>query len=173
MENNLGEVIKNKITKLEENLRTIMGTNFYYKKPVSEEKQKEMKDLITENPDFYKLREIIEEVERENYIHLGKRSAGWQFLWNLNEEKWYKSNLESIKLFLETGGGWIENEYGEKFTTIEFLEEIGPSLYKDEKHDDLESYYKKQPKYYYKVNPQEHEFTAPDGLRFCKQTDFS
>lgn len=150
-----------------------MGTNFYYKKPIPEEKQKEMKDLITEDPNLQKLKDALENIEQNNIIHLGKRSAGWQFLWNLNNEKWYKANLNSIKAFLGTGGGWIENEYGEIFTIKDFLDnEIGNSMYRDEKHCDLYSYYEKHPLHYQVGSPEQHEFISQDGLRFSRHTEF-
>ena len=156
-------------------IKRIMGTNFYKIIPVAKRKQQEIKDLITDNPCLWKIRDLLDEIEKNNIIHLGKRSFGWQFLWDFNDGKFYAPSLESIKAFLDTGEGWIEDEYGEKFTTNEFLEdEIGGWLYKDENHCDLQSYQEKHPKEQrYYADPKKHEFISSDGLRFSKDTNFS
>ena len=149
-----------------------MGTNFYYKIPLSKRRIKQLQDLITEEPDFYNLQGELEEAKENHCIHLGKRSAGWQFLWNYNNGKYYVADLNSIKHFLNTGGGHIEDEYGEKFTVDAFLnEEIGPCLYKDERHCDLADYYKKHPQKKHCCNPVDEEFLS-NNLRFSRHTDF-
>lgn len=148
-----------------------MGTNFYYKIPLSKRRIKQLQDLITEEPDYHTLLEELEEVKATHCIHLGKRSAGWQFLWNLNKCRYYAENLKSIMHFLNTGGGHIENEYGETFSVDAFInDEIGKSLYKDEKHCDLAEYYNKHPKEML-CNPNNEEFTL-EGLRFSRHTEF-
>lgn len=150
-----------------------MGTNFYYKIPLSKRKVKELQDLITEDPNFSNFQEQLKEVEENHCIHLGKRSAGWQFLWNYHNGKYYDASLESIKQFLLTGGGYIESEYAEKISVDTFFdEEIGISLYKDDKHCDLASYYEKYPKEQRCCNPTDEEFSS-DGLRFSRYTNFS
>lgn len=152
-----------------------MGTNFYYKIPLKEEKIRELQGLITEDP--YSLDNIVDQCQQikdQHIIHLGKRSFGWQFLWDPQDNEFYANNLKSITEFLNTGGGWIENEYGEKFTTEEFLnDEIKDCLYKDDKHCDAWSYHIKYPNepLYYDINSS--EFTSKDGLRFSKHKDFS
>lgn len=152
-----------------------MGTNFYYKIPLKKRKIEELQKLITEDP--YSLEEVIEQYEnlkKTHIIHLGKRSFGWQFLWNTQNNDYYANNLKSITEFLNSEGGYIENEYGEKFTTEEFLkDEIGDCLYKDDNHCDAWSYHAKHPKepIYYDIN--NTEFISKDGLRFSKQTNFS
>ena len=108
---------------------------------------------------------------RENEsIHLGKRSGGWQFLWQFNDGKFYSDNLNSIKEFLNNPDYQIVDESGNVFTTEEFLnDEFGRCLYKTDDLWDLE--------HYWKVNPPAHdymyshlndEWTSKDGLRFCK-----
>ena len=150
-----------------------MGTNFYYKIPIVKRKQEELKELITESPNFSELKDAIYELEQSNSIHLGKRSYGWQFLWDFHKGKFYASNLESIKYFLETGGGYIEDEYGERFTTEQFFEdEIKDCLYKDDKHLDALDYWLKYPNERCGSTPTENEFII-DELRFSRHEDFS
>ena len=74
-------------------------------------------------------------------IHLGKRSAGWQFLWQKND-KYYQDNLKSIKEFLSRKDVIIYDEYGDKFTVDElFNKELKDWLYNDESHINLRQYY--------------------------------
>lgn len=152
-----------------------MGTNFYYKIPLSKRKIKELQDLITEEPDFDTLMYELEEAKENHCIHLGKRSAGWQFLWDFHKGKYYDSSLTSIKQFLATAGGYIESEYCKKISVDSFFgEEIATSLYKDENHVDYAEYQKQHPEdtYYSNFIPSAEEFTSEDGLRFCKTSDF-
>lgn len=151
-----------------------MGTNFYYVVPVSELEQKKLKDMITSEPDYYDLVDEINNVEKHHRIHLGKRSYGWQFLWDYHEGRFFKDNLQSIQDYLNNGGGEIRNEYGEKFTIEEFFDnEINAFLYKDDTHDTLESYYAKDPtRNRWGISPSREEFISKDGLRFCKNEDF-
>ena len=153
-------------------ITSTMGTNFYYKIPLSKRKIKALQDLITEEPDFNNLLYKIEDARESHCIHLGKRSAGWQFLWNFNNGKYYAANLISIRQFLNTGGGYIEGEYGVRYSVEEFLgDAIGESLYKDERHCDLADYYKKHPQEKHWFNPVDEEFSS-DSLRFSRHTDF-
>lgn len=50
-------------------------------------------------------------------LHLGKSSAGWQFSFQYNGGKYYKS-VEAMKEWLK--GKEIENEYGETVTYDQF-----------------------------------------------------
>lgn len=148
-----------------------MGTNFYYKIPLKKREIQEFKDAITEDPDFDKLESLIAFYSPRK-IHLGKRSAGWQFLWDYHQGKYYEASLKSIREFLETKGGYIVNEYGEKFSTDQFFKEIEDWLYLDQSHYNLVTYYEANSEIPYKVNPAKHEFES-DGLRFSKDSDFS
>lgn len=151
-----------------------MGTNFYYKIPIHKRKVEELKNLITEEPDFTELLNEIEEITKNNSIHLGKRSCGWQFLWDYHKGRFYKDNLNSIKEFIDTSGGYIENEYGEKFTPDEFFnDEIKDCLYKDEKHCDSKSYQEKHPYEHHYYMPSDIEFISSDNLRFSSSEDFA
>jgi len=51
-------------------------------------------------------------------IHIGKRSSGWKFLWNFNNNKYY-TNKEELLIFIRSGR--IVNEYGELQDTEEFI----------------------------------------------------
>ena len=71
-----------------------MGTNYYARLIPTQEKKKELCQLITNSNDFYHIQNVISEVygpytlsEGKFYggiIHLGKYSGGWKFLWNPN-----------------------------------------------------------------------------------------
>lgn len=151
-----------------------MGTNFYCKKPIS----KKNREMVVEQ-----LNALIKEVENEcnninlqdiildygenietllpERIHLGKRSHGWQFLWNYHNGKYFDANLNSIKVFLEDK--IIYNEYGRVFSLDGFLnEELGKCLYnKDGKLDDgMNGNYRR-------------DFFLSNGLRFSKFENFS
>lgn len=51
-------------------------------------------------------------------IHIGKRSSGWKFLWNFQDNKFY-TNKEELLTFIRSGR--IVNEYGELQDTEEFI----------------------------------------------------
>lgn len=153
-----------------------MGTNFYCKK-INKKRRKEFSDSLNELSQYItynidnteldlveKVKEFIESnSDLEEEIHLGKRSYGWQFLWDYHDGKYFKPNLESIKNFLSQDDIAIYNEYGEHFTVDQlFNDELNNSLYKDSTHDDgMNGGYS------------EYYFKSEDGLRFSKFEDFS
>jgi hypothetical protein len=51
-------------------------------------------------------------------IHIGKRSSGWKFLWNFQDNKFY-TNKEELLNFIRSGR--VVNEYGEIQNTEEFI----------------------------------------------------
>lgn len=51
-------------------------------------------------------------------IHLGKRSSGWKFLWNFNDNEHYTTKSE---LFEYIRQGRVVNEYGEEIEVEEFI----------------------------------------------------
>ena len=144
-----------------------MGTNFYARRiPTQEEVAALHKHIDEVAAGVYSISSMIEEIEIVNDIHLGKRSAGWQFNWESHPE-YYSDNLESIKEFLSRDDIVIVDEYNTKFSLEEFLnEEIGYCLYNDpEKYINGSQYYEKyekgcQPVWSIK------EWTSEDGLRF-------
>lgn len=151
-----------------------MGTNFYYKIPLKKRDKDLLHKMIEELPecDIYNLKEKLIELEKETDVHLGKRSYGWQFLWDYHKGELYGASLKSIKKYLNDRNGWIQNEYGERFSVDEFFEEINDCLYKDEKHCDAHQYHLNHPEepLYYNIN--EHEFQSKDGLRFSYDENF-
>ena len=115
-----------------------MGTNFYkvlkpkYTKKQKAEINKKINEQTKKLKEYFNDNDYIDKYDIEDYhkmlnelqpvkVHLGKRSWGWQFLWNHNNEKYYEKTLESIKKFLEEDNGFIIDEYGERFTTDQFL----------------------------------------------------
>ena len=94
-----------------------MGTNYYARIIPSKERKEHLKQLIDEN----KFDEIQEEVNlmygsdtqysNGAVIHLGKRSAGWKFLFNPNFEKYYPLTKEGLMNFLKRDDVIIYSEY--------------------------------------------------------------
>ena len=152
-----------------------MGTNFYYKIPIKERDKKALHEMIDKLPetDIYDIKEKLSEIEAGHSIHLGKRSYGWQFLWDYHNGELYDASLKSIKKYLKDKGGTIVNECGVSFTIEEFFNDIKDSLYKDENHCDAYQYHQKHPEEPLYYNISDHEFTSKDGLRFCKSVGFS
>lgn len=153
-----------------------MGTNFYCKKLDKKHRKEFFDDLnelsqyITYNIDNIEL-DLVEKVKEfiesnsdlEEEIHLGKRSYGWQFLWDYHDGKYFNSNLDSIKEFLSQDDIIIYDEYG-NFYEVEqlFNDELANCLYKDATHNDgMDGEYS------------EYYFKSEDGLRFSKFEDFS
>lgn len=143
-----------------------MGTNFYARIIPKEEDIKRVHRII----DGYltgNTLEIDDDILKDSVqkIHLGKRSCGWQFLWQ-NNPKYYDDNLESIKEFLSRDDVIIYNEYEERFTLEKFLDkEIGYCLYNDPE------YFMNGRQYAEKHNESFDNFgewTIEDGLRFVK-----
>ena len=98
-------------------------------------------------------------------VHLGKRSGGWKFLWNFNNDKYYKDK-ESLLEFIRSGR--IVNEYSEEFDVEEF---ISMSLSWGENDGwDSETYYKENPTH-------KSSYMKPEryvnGLRISDSVDFS
>lgn len=124
-----------------------MGTNFYFIPKMSEE---DVQDILlsakklAESKDYSDLEELKNKAHKVvTEIHLGKRSAGWQFLWNHNDLKYYNPDLKSIQKFLKETEGTIKDDYGQVYTYKEFFEEIEDWLYRDENHITAEDYDKK------------------------------
>jgi hypothetical protein len=169
-----------------------MGTNFYkvlkpkYTKKQKAEITKKINEQTKKLKEYFNDNNYIDRYDIEDYyemlnklrpvrVHLGKRSCGWQFLWNHNNEKYYKKTLQSIREFLDEDNGFIIDEYGERFTTEQFLnDEIGEAMYNDPdrfingpQHD---AEYKNICAY---VKCSNYEFTTDEGLRFSTSTEFA
>lgn len=100
-------------------------------------------------------------------VHLGKRSSGWKFLWNWNNEKFYKTKEELFK-FIKSGR--VVNEYGEQIDCQEFIE-MALEWGKDDGWD-LESYYKENPSHRTVWSDSSRE-NYIEGLRVSTSTEFS
>ena len=104
-------------------------------------------------------------------VHLGKRSSGWKFCWNFNNNKFY-SNRQSLLDFILTGR--IVDEYGEDIGNEKFIEMALSWGEPDGLVFDAE-YEKKQLKKNptaYIHGPKYHDKII-DGLRVSSSTEFS
>ena len=104
-------------------------------------------------------------------VHLGKRSSGWKFCWNFNDNEHY-SNKKELLDFIRSGR--VVDEYGMEIDPEEFIEmalEWGQpdGAVFDEKYE-MEMK-KKFPNSY--VHGPEHYDLEIDGLRVSRSTDFS
>ena len=150
-----------------------MGTNFFCVEKISRRQRSKIKSLLMEYIglvdkadtacDFHvlhsKYNEMILDIIPEK-VHLGKRSHGWQFLWDFHDGRYFKANLESIKEYLKDK--IIFDENNEVFSLDQFLnEEIADYLYNTD--GKLYDCVELLPSYYF----------ISDGLRFSKSEDFS
>ena len=146
-----------------------MGTNFYCIAKASREQKKQavkhLNELLSYIKDSdYILPELVQQtfevINIPKEIHLGKRSAGWQFLWDYHNGEYFKPTLSSIKEFLKDK--YIYNEYDEHFTLEQFFnDELKDCLYADEYHDSGRG------------SEYSSEYFYNDNLRFAKWEDFS
>lgn len=97
-----------------------MGTNFYLRRKIPDSKIYELCNLMWDG-EYERVRDFLND-DKNLDIHLGKRSYGWRFLWDHNNFKYFEPTLESFTEFLKSGSV-IVNEYGEKFTLEQFLED--------------------------------------------------
>lgn len=127
-----------------------MGTNFYARIIPKEDEKNELINKIA-NDKFNEIEDLASELygERDQYtrkgnvIHLGKRSCGWKFLWNPNVIKYWDGHIDpetkeyisvvkydyvypltkqGITDFCNRKDVIITDEYGEQYTSEEFLE---------------------------------------------------
>ena len=101
-------------------------------------------------------------------IHLGKRSSGWKFCWNFNDNKYY-SNKEELLNFIRKGR--VVNEYGEHIDVEEFIE---MALDWGQPHGMVadKEYFDKNERLSW-FNNESHYDKEIDGLRVANSTDFS
>ena len=130
-----------------------MGTNFYGRIIPSAERKSELKRAI-DNNEFDRIEDLVNEmystIRYENdcliggKFHLGKRSAGWKFLWNPNiyitrellkdkDGQYYAGKYlyrplypltkQGIKDFISRDDIEIYDEYGEKQDKEQFFQE--------------------------------------------------
>ena len=87
-----------------------MGTNYYARILPTKERKEKLKKLIDEDK-FHDVEEQFRELYEDAEIHLGKRSAGWKFLFNPNYEKYYPLTRKGLMDFLKQDNIIIYNEY--------------------------------------------------------------
>lgn len=157
-----------------------MGTNFYIHIPIKN--REKLKEEVCEAIDNNRIDDVIDKLQsihEETFIHLGKRSGGWKFLFNAHNEKYYKCNKKSIDNFITSNNAAIQDEYERSYTLDEFWNDV-----EDLKDGiDLEEYYKENPteRYYprhyngplSKYHPNQYDEFYNDGLRFTVCDEFS
>ena len=87
-----------------------MGTNYYARILPTKERKEKLKKLIDEDK-FHDVEEQFRELYEDAEIHLGKRSAGWKFLFNPNYERYYSLTKEGLMNFLKRDDVIIYSEY--------------------------------------------------------------
>lgn len=148
-----------------------MGTNFYAKRKINTQEKKEIHDQLDKflSGDIYR-HEFEEFLDSKiDEFHLGKRSGGWQFLWEYHEDR-YKDSLDSILEYFITHKEYeIQDEYGRIFDLDQFInDEIDNTMYEGYNHDSYLKDHSSEPR----IPPQYHDWITSDGLRFVKG-DFS
>lgn len=161
-----------------------MSTNFYAYRKIPEKKRHEIADMlrskevtdVLSNPSLTirelenmlnSLCESIPDSLKEYYeeVHLGKRSGGWQFIWQLYPNQYYEPTLASIKEFLSDTETWqIADEYGTHLTPDEFFKEIELVIFRSENAIDSDDYDKIEGIHHSRSIS--NEFTTREGLRF-------
>jgi hypothetical protein len=163
-----------------------MGTN-YYAIPKVEDLEKKRQKLIEEiqsmdvsNPglceDGFRIHEDgwdrfspWDKFTEETSVHLGKRSSGWKFCWNFNNNKYYSSKAELIAFVLSRR---IVNEYREEQDPQEFLDMAFDWGQPDGLVADKD-YFDKTNHHSWMTNLANYHDREVDGLRVSSSTQFS
>lgn len=104
-------------------------------------------------------------------IHLGKRSGGWKFCWNFNDNKYY-STKEELLAFIRSGR--VVDEYGKEEAVEEFID-MALNWGEPDGWVHNEAYEQQK----LKQNPNSHIHGSKywdkeiDGLRVSTSTEFS
>ena len=161
------------------NYSIIMGTNFYAYIPLRKRELKEKVTKAIDKDDLDEAESILVDAKEKHCIHLGKRSAGWKFLFNANNEKYYECSRKGINNFVKKNKAIIKDEYGSTYSLEEFWEEVKSF----DKGIDAIEYYKQYPedRYYHtgyhgnleKYHPNQYDEFYNDGLRFTTCSEFS
>ena len=131
-----------------------MGTNYYLCHVPTVKEHLEMQELLAKK----QYEDLKNKIEKSTHrYHIGKRSCGWQFLFEAGkgglksgDDGYYRlnnpwsNNLQSLKEWLSKSEYVIQNEYGDIFTSEQFWnEEVGKSLYNDpDRYINCGQYYK-------------------------------
>ncbi|MCP4355466.1 MAG: hypothetical protein GY793_07505 [Proteobacteria bacterium] len=70
---------------------------------------------------YYTKINICKTCGREDNIHLGRSSAGWQFSFQYNDGKYYKNIIEMREWLASKN---IKNEYGDSITHKDFWDMV-------------------------------------------------
>lgn len=116
-----------------------MGTNYYIKRKLSDNQKQIIIDKLMK--DEY---EDVHFMLPEN-IHIGKRSSGWKFLWDVHGFKYFNPTKESIFDFLKSGT--IIDEFRQEVSFDDFINNIIVSKFGDPW--DSASYHKEHPDDFY------------------------
>jgi hypothetical protein len=176
-----------------------MGTNFYARRIIPSENDRiviggyidsaDMEDAI--ESDVSEFDSIAQYVNEGNEVHLGKRSAGWKFLWNPNvfkiKNRWrytYPLTKQGITDFLNQEGMVITDDYGKTYEPDEFLamafnwcvDGLDNKEYQTNPKYEAGSYYPDNPKVLEKwrsmgFNPEYYNFYS-DGMVFSTCVNF-
>lgn len=148
-----------------------MGCNYYATPKLTKELKNKIKEQI-DTDQIGRARKLIPE-----RVHVGKSSAGWQFLFNHNNWEYFDKSLESLEAFLMACD--IEDEYGEPISYKDFWDMVdakkhlidGKEYYVnwDEHNKDYKTG-KPYPRPSYIPNDYGEEIHF--GLRFSTYTDF-
>jgi len=151
-----------------------MGTNYYLKRIPTKEEIEQCHKLLDEGKieesDVFKeeygtpyLLAVLEKITEE--IHIGKKSGGWRFLFQIHQ-KLYGKSIESCLDFLEsrikTGKWRLMDEYGETIPIVDFEKLVCESL----DQMTIEDYYEKYPEEKYRDTFAPPQEVAEDGSRW-------
>jgi hypothetical protein len=137
-----------------------MGTNYYVitnEFKDSLEKTQIFVNLIFEklkndNSLFLELRtatDKIFEIFGKDIVHLGKKSSGWTFLFNLNNRRFFSNKKELIDFIAKNK---IINEYGQVISLENFLSIAFDSSVNLKKHDQEWNKFNGFEQYYYIID---------------------
>ena len=157
-----------------------MSTNYYLKRiPTKEEiaqchklldeRKIEDDDVLNEEYGTPYLEAILEKITEK--IHIGKKSCGWRFLFQIHKDLYNKSIqscIEFLKIQTETGAWRLIDEYGKTLSIEDFESLVRDSL----DQMTIEDYYEKYPeeKRWGSYGPPQE--VAKDGSRWW-DVDFS
>lgn len=143
-----------------------MGTNYYVHKRLTKQKIEELKSLLDEH--------LYAQVQDElpEPIHIGKSSGGWQFLFNTNGWRHYKTMKEMRQLIIDNV---LVDEYGEEINPAEFWDMV------ESKQDGLDGtdYCERWDEFHPDTNPPDYVLRNEsfdfhkEGYRFSKNDYFS
>lgn len=97
-----------------------MGKNYYAMViPTSSDKMEIIEAVVNNDLEFAKDK-IVQFTEK---IHIGKSSAGWEFLFNLNSKKYY-SDIDTLKDFISHSNVIIYDEYDTQIFFLDFWTKV-------------------------------------------------